>query len=504
MMRDYVSWLSRSRYALLNLFSATMGASLVLLGTSFHGPGLSPDSVRYISVAQNLAHGAGYTMFDGKPMTLWPPLFPTVLAGFEVTGIDILQGARFLNAITFALVVFVAGTLLLRVVTVRWIAAIVTGGLALSVPLLESMVMVWSEPFFVLLVVCIAYSLIVYLQSPHSKSLYLLIVLLALACLQRYSGLGLVAGVAGVLAFAPSHVPMQRRWRRAIVVTTAAVVPICLWVLRNHWADGTLLGPRMVGTMAIGENIYDSAAFASSWLIPSMVPLSVRIATLVLLLVVFLLLLRLKLSNESHGNLGPYTFLIIAWIAVVYIGFILLSRTSVNIDPIDSRFLSPVLPLVLICAAIVVDLALCTYMRLPIVRTCAAAVLLLWFTYYCAWTNNRINRWSGDGIGIASAVVVRSPMLNWLAHHRNALPAMSNDPEAVYYVAGLPSSRVPLAIADPDPIDWSRMPPVEPYFVWFARFGPYDSYRLAQLSEHWNLVELRKFSDGAIFSVTAK
>ena len=46
---------------------AALAAILVLLVTAPYGPGASPDSVTYLSVAANLVEGEGWVRFDGLP-----------------------------------------------------------------------------------------------------------------------------------------------------------------------------------------------------------------------------------------------------------------------------------------------------------------------------------------------------------------------------------------------------------------------------------------------------
>ncbi len=91
------------RFTLLAALAATI---LVVISTIPHGIGVSTDSIRYISVARNLSAGDGFTTFDAAPLTLHPPLFPAILSFLNLLfGIDPFEGARFLNAAVFGLIV---------------------------------------------------------------------------------------------------------------------------------------------------------------------------------------------------------------------------------------------------------------------------------------------------------------------------------------------------------------------------------------------------------------
>jgi len=143
--RDSLEWLLYSSLAAL-------GFILVFIATDTFGPGVSPDSIGYIAAARSLAEGRGYLNYDGSPFTLWPPLFPTILAVGASFGIDLLQFARFFNALIFGLTIFIIGQLSSRLFDSHLLRAVATGSALLSFPLLKMSVMVWTEPLFILLV----------------------------------------------------------------------------------------------------------------------------------------------------------------------------------------------------------------------------------------------------------------------------------------------------------------------------------------------------------------
>ena len=56
-----------------------MAAVLVAIATR-HDPLLSPDSITYLSVADHVRAGHGLTDFTGKPMAVFGPVYPLLLA----------------------------------------------------------------------------------------------------------------------------------------------------------------------------------------------------------------------------------------------------------------------------------------------------------------------------------------------------------------------------------------------------------------------------------------
>ena len=80
--------LSKSNTLPAVLALAMFGVWAILLATR-PGIGVTPDSTVYIDAARNLAAGHGLTAFaaDGqsRPLTHYPPLYPSMLA-FLATG----------------------------------------------------------------------------------------------------------------------------------------------------------------------------------------------------------------------------------------------------------------------------------------------------------------------------------------------------------------------------------------------------------------------------------
>jgi len=140
---------------------------LVLLRQTEFGPGLSPDSVAYISLARNLVRGEGFVTFDGQS-TYWPPLFPLVLAATGALHDDMIAAAAVVNAVAFGATVFIVAVWLRRYVSpllVAWAGM----GLALS-PAARVAAYVWSESMFVLFVVAALSSLDRFLATGTRKA----------------------------------------------------------------------------------------------------------------------------------------------------------------------------------------------------------------------------------------------------------------------------------------------------------------------------------------------
>lgn len=114
---------------------AAMGAGLVLARGATYGPVLHYDSINYIAVARNLLAGEGFINFSGSDYTLWPPLYPLLLAAVSLGRFDPLNAAGPLNAAIFGLTIFVLGQYLRHRLQSRFLALWACVMIALSIPL---------------------------------------------------------------------------------------------------------------------------------------------------------------------------------------------------------------------------------------------------------------------------------------------------------------------------------------------------------------------------------
>jgi hypothetical protein len=105
-----LSWSNpgKSRLILLPVVAAMLcviAFGLQLYMTPY-GAAVSPDSVKYITSARNLADGNGLLQLadNGElvPLTLWAPLYPVLLSAGALIGVDPWEFGRYLNAILFA------------------------------------------------------------------------------------------------------------------------------------------------------------------------------------------------------------------------------------------------------------------------------------------------------------------------------------------------------------------------------------------------------------------
>src|SRR5690349_20743468 len=104
---------SKNQFWIFLLVLSLLASILCATVTSKYGAGVSSDSTKYLSVAQNVAEGKGLIDHKGAPLLSWPPLYSLILAGLSLlTGLDVFTAGWFFNVFLLGLNVFLSGVIL--------------------------------------------------------------------------------------------------------------------------------------------------------------------------------------------------------------------------------------------------------------------------------------------------------------------------------------------------------------------------------------------------------
>lgn len=231
------------RFRVVVLIAAA--AALLTLAATWNGPGITVDSVDYLTGGVNLAQGRGISTVDGSTITVFPPTLSAVAALGQALFGSPQWAVRILLVLCSAAIVVLGHLLLARLPIGKRMLLGSTVLLGLSPTVLTVSSLALSESPFI--VVTLAY-LVVLGRVVRERRLSLptaaaLCGLSSLGFLVRYTGVSLIATTVIVCAAA------LRPWTRStvtriIALAAASCVVPGLWVLRNISVDGTLLGPR--------------------------------------------------------------------------------------------------------------------------------------------------------------------------------------------------------------------------------------------------------------------
>src|SRR5688572_6329210 len=145
--------LSKTKYWLFLLVIAVIASILCGVATSRYGAGVSSDSTKYLSVAQNLLMGNGLYDHRGLPLLSWPPLYSILVAGFSLlTGGDVFAAGWYFNVFLLGLNVFLSGIIFSRVFSEKPLYAYLASLFVfLSVSALRIHANISSDPFYLTL-----------------------------------------------------------------------------------------------------------------------------------------------------------------------------------------------------------------------------------------------------------------------------------------------------------------------------------------------------------------
>ena len=515
---------------------ALLGAAHALARQIGYGVGLYADSINYIAVARNLLAGEGFANYGGDPYTLYPPLYPLLLAA-GLGALDPAQIAAALNALIFAITIFAVGTFLLRRLASRPLAIWATLTLALAIPLADIASFAMSEPAFIL-----AYTLALicahrYLRQGNTAALLWTAMFCALAWQTRYIGIAAV-GVVGLALLLRRAAPIPRRAQDAAIFALIAALPMAAWLLRNALATGDLIGGPLAVDYSLPEAIADIRGGIAAWSYFDL-PLIPRdeIALQALVVVVAAsaaALLAMRARRPSPADARPPSDWLAAWLfggfALAYCAALLasvaLNRAWHGIEP---RYLLPLYVPLLVVLAVALDNALAAarpprapWPRLQTALAIAlSAALAVWLAAQIAPAVSDVARANAGGIqrGFASKDWTTSDALRHIRQNPLVGETYSNYPITLYYhnparatyhplPASIPTGYIraapdgPAATGIEQAAAWLDNASEGAYVVWFniGNNRRYD-YAAPALYATDGLQPIADLADGVIFRV---
>jgi len=484
--------------------AAIAGFILIQMLCAFGGVGVSPDSVVYISTAQNIHdHGKIYD-FSNMPVMDFPAFYPTFLSGFLfLTGSKVRNFGPILDGLLFATVIGLCGYIMNRFTRVtRTYKALLLVFIVLSPCLLEVYSMIWSETLYLLLSIVFIVTAHGYFQTHSLRWLVAMGLVAGFACITRYAGVSLVA-LGGLLLLCDGRLRWSpRKFGHWGLYAVLAVLPLALNLHRNWKLTKTLTGFREPGETPFSSNLHFFGTVLCDWL-PFF---NERYGAATFVAVVFILgitgrfVYRLVRRTDifSYSNLASSYF-------VVYGGFILYTATVSRFQPLDSRLLSPLfLPWLWGSSSWIPPvLKRCPrpWKNLAVAASLAAAGCFIYGEIHEFRDN-----WEGihfAGIpGYTETSWRTSETLNFVKSHKDSLekagPIYSDAFEGLWFLADMHSDLLPHK-DNPEDIRW-MMRHRQFTVIWFDDAINWDLIDLDLMRTRKVLVRELRFKDGAIYS----
>jgi len=519
-------WLAVINHVVFGLLGAA-GAVLVLLSTRSYGAGLDPDSVAYIGTARNIAHGLGAVSYGGNPLVLQPPFYPFVLAMVDrLLGVDPLTSTRVVNALILGLTIYVSGWLLSTLLGRARVYGLLGAACILASPALFGVsVMAYSEPLFIFLTVLSLLGLTLWLQNKSGVCFAVLILSAALACMTRYVGITLILA-EGVTVLLLENEKLKLRIVHAIVFGFISILPVALWLVRNHDVSGAFLGPRAPAAYGLIQILKVTFETLTAWYLPSAILGSRAVLFLLALAIGFLAGFRFRGGWATVRALRPEIAKAapVLLFVVSYLAFMVISSVTTEVSPLKDRLLSPIYVPLTLLVLILADQLLAPIgqgltPRFP--GTLAVLLVGIWLLYPLRTIRADVRTGLDQGWGYSGRLWRESPTVQYLQHH--PLPASqaiySNGPDVLYILVHLQSKLSPLKTIDtsgeipassPVAQDLSQVSDLWPgpsasYLIWFDKITDrHYLYALNDLQRVASFQQVDRFDDGAIYLVSRK
>jgi hypothetical protein len=498
--------LAKFNVAVSLLAGLTAGISLLVISSKY-GLALSPDSVCYISIAENLLKGNGFAIYDLQPVADWPPLYPALLAIGSFLKISFVNWAQFLNIILYALLVFVSARWITDKVTNRWLALVGVIAILFSLPLIYVAKYAWSETLFTLFLILFLVRLEKSFPNHTFKNVAILAMLTALAIMSRYIAITMVLFYFIWLLFLKMDI--KRKLICAGAYSVVSLTPLLIWLWRNYQITGTLTGYRGGSSTPFFKNLVNFADSISIWFFPVQVPADTRMITVGVLMILGTAWYFRKNLAHIIKDAVPQILLVNWGFILVYVGYLLLISTLVAFDQIHHRFTAPLYIPFVVSVLFAVAQTKKFNIGLKIVGN---ALVILWLGYLGLNIFDEIKTGLKEGAGsYASDFWQDNEVCRYLNQYPPTGKIYSNFPDAIYLFCGFQASlsprkhhyRSPDAIAE-DIKSWQvELGQIQAvHLVWFTEVGRSFLYGPEELGNYVNLEESAIQPDGILFKVS--
>ena len=432
-----------------SLIAAIAGAVFIFLLTSYHGIGMSPDSVSYTGVARNITQGRWFIDFDDTPIIIFPMGYPTFLGILSmIFSKDVLVLAPWINASLIGLVIFINGCIIERFRQRSWWHKwAILSILPISFSLLDVYTMLWSETLFMVFLCLFIVYIKKYLSNPTLINLLLPALFTALACDTRIAGISIL-GTGLFLICIQKKLPWLQKLFHLFVYLVLGIAILLANLIRNQLESGTTTGDRQKSITPLINNIQYFGDTLLQWLqLPNATPIiAVSIGIIIILIfgIVFLYryFTRDKISSFEIINI---TF------CIGYVFFIVITSTISRYEKINNRLLAPAfIPLLLGISFYIPHLIRNIKVRVwRIIAVAAFAVIFFLFQYRQAMAALALHdEIKENGIpGYTELGWQESDIVRFLkdkkAFFKPGIDIYSNAADAVYFYNGLPVLTLP-------------------------------------------------------------
>jgi hypothetical protein len=507
------------------LFLSTLAVTAIVLGgiaTAKYGAGVSSDSTKYLSVAQNLLAGKGLYDHKGFPLLSWPPLYSMILASLSLlSGLDVFVAGWYLNVFLLGLNVFLSGVIFFRVFQDKPFYAYLSSLFVfLSLSSLRIHATISSDPFYLTLTLGFLIAVDGYVRQGSYRSFAWMVLFSILAPLLRYVGLAITVTAAIVILIENRRSP--RIWLRdGVILGLLSILPIAWWlVVHNVLTYGSLWGLASQ-PVDVGENISLALTKMLHWFVPYLsflMPVLMR--PWIPLVALALILFWLNRNRAEHGRAwiqsltAPSVYPMLVYTLVYFLALALTVVTQDHRDLFSDRYYVILLVPAAILLFLTFDKLVLPHLHLSWQQAQTALTLLFvfWSVYPIYSTGEYLleAREMGEPSGgnmFNNRVYREMPLIAQMLKISAEQPKetlYSNYVDAVWFYTRRPVSLLPFVNDNPVSA-YAGWPHDRPgYIIWFEP-NEYKHYLApAKIAEFANVQLVYEGRGGQIYYVQAR
>jgi hypothetical protein len=521
-MSSTTTTLSKNKFWIFLSALSVLAIFLCGVVTSKYGAGISSDSTKYLSVAQNLSEGKGLVDHKGAPLLSWPPLYSMILAGLSLlTGLDVFVAGWYFNVFLLGLNVFLSGIILYRAFSEKPLYAYLASLFVfLSLSSLRIHSDISSDPFYLTLTLGFLIAVDGYVKRQSYGAFAWMVLFSILAPLQRYVGLA-VTVTAEIVILIENRKSIRTLLRDGFVLGSLSVLPIAWWlIVHNLIMHGSLWGLASQ-PVDVGENISLALTKMLHWFVPYLsvlMPILTRPWIPLGGLILILVLINRNKGENGRGWLRSFSassvYPTLVYAAVYFIALALTVITSDHRDLFSDRYYVILLVPTAILIFFTFDKLILPHLHWPTARiqTALIFVFVLWAIYPIYSSQEYLREASKEGEPSGANMFNNRtyhdmPMVAEMQKLRAAQPQetfYSNYVDAVWFYTRKPVSLLPF-VNDDSLTAYAGWPHDKPgYIIWFEP-NEYKHYLAPQKIAQFADVQLIYHGkDGEIYHVQAR
>jgi hypothetical protein len=482
------------------MLASVAGCLFLYYFTRHSGIGVSPDSVNYLSAANNIRDHFSFTDFNGMPLVDFPLGYPVFLAmasfAFKQPAIQIVP---LLNCFLFSAVILLSSVIINGYQkTSPLYKTLFLAIVACSPCLLEVYSMVWSETLFLFLILLFMVAMRNYFKTHSILSLVWVSFVVAMAVVTRYAGISLLV-TGGFLILFDAELGRAKKIKHILLFGILGSSLVAINLVRNKYAAGHITGVREKALRSLIDNFHQIGATIADWL--PFVRGHEQPATLAFMVVLLFGIILLINRTIQQPFFQSYETIVTCFF-VLYAFFILGIATISRFENLSGRLLSPMyIPLLLVGSSWVIS-----YLQNSI-RLKRSMLLILVLILYAGFQYNhyQLNADAWEGIkdagipGYTEDSWTQSPAVAFIKKNKNKYraPVFANANDAVYFLTGIHAMPLPHKEIQQE-IDACLQHPSF-YLIWFTDGENPDLINLAFIKQHKTLVSVEELEGGAVY-----